>query len=235
MLNKLHATVFGQKFDHFILTLIVLNGIILVLEALFINSPKLFAGLKVADKIILFIFCVEVGCKLFLRMATQGVSAAVRLFREPWFLFDFVLVLMAFLPGLSALRSLRLLRLLPRYEPFKRFSEQMVFALLRSLPVLAFFLFVMFVLALIGFHAGHSAAPEQFGTLTDSMYTALFAMFIEGMPDAVTALHDVNWFVALVYLLLGAGIGHMLLLAILIGVIVDSMNILEQQKQDEFD
>lgn len=125
------------RVQYTVIALIVTNAITLGFE----TSPPIIraAGgvIEALDHIILSIFVVEIA----LRIAAHGW----RFFRDPWSLFDFIVVAIALIPAsgsfavLRALRILRLLRLLTMVPQMRR----VISALLSAIPGLSSIIVVL--------------------------------------------------------------------------------------------
>ena len=107
--------------------LIVINAIILGLE----TSPTVMArfgrALELIDHIILGMFVIELAARILVHR--------LAFFRDPWSLFDFVVVAIALVPAsetlsvLRALRVLRVLRLITAVPALRRVVEGLLAAL----------------------------------------------------------------------------------------------------------
>ena len=124
-----------EGFQRFILAVIVLNAITLGLE----TSPAVMesaGGLIVAlDRIALAIFSIEMTMRL--------IAHGRRYFRDPWSVFDLIVVTIALVPaaeGFAVLRTLRVLRALrlisavPRMRAWSKPCSRRFQASARSLP-----------------------------------------------------------------------------------------------------
>lgn len=160
-----------------LIALILANAAVLGLE----TSPSVMArwgGLLVRiDTAILAVFVVEIALRL--------VARGPRFFRDPWAVFDFVVVGIALLPAsgpFAVLRALRVLRVL-RLMTFVPSMRRVVGGLLAAIPGLSS---VFAVIALI-FYVGSVMAtklfggqfPEWFGSLGASAYTLFQVMTLE--------------------------------------------------------
>ncbi|ODT36189.1 MAG: ion transporter [Lautropia sp. SCN 70-15] len=160
-----------------LIALILVNAAVLGLE----TSPSVMArwgGLLVRiDTAILAVFVVEIALRL--------VARGPRFFRDPWAVFDFVVVGIALLPAsgpFAVLRALRVLRVL-RLMTFVPSMRRVVGGLLAAIPGLSS---VFAVIALI-FYVGSVMAtklfggqfPEWFGSLGASAYTLFQVMTLE--------------------------------------------------------
>jgi voltage-gated sodium channel len=160
-----------------LIALILVNAAVLGLE----TSPSVMArwgGLLVRiDTAILAVFVVEIALRL--------VARGPRFFRDPWAVFDVVVVGIALLPAsgpFAVLRALRVLRVL-RLMSFVPSMRRVVGGLLAAIPGLSS---VFAVIALI-FYVGSVMAtklfggqfPEWFGSLGASAYTLFQVMTLE--------------------------------------------------------
>lgn len=160
-----------------LIALILVNAAVLGLE----TSPSVMARwgelLVRIDTAILAVFVVEIALRL--------VARGPRFFRDPWAVFDFVVVGIALLPAsgpFAVLRALRVLRVL-RLMSFVPSMRRVVGGLLAAIPGLSS---VFAVIALI-FYVGSVMAtklfggqfPEWFGSLGASAYTLFQVMTLE--------------------------------------------------------
>ena len=112
-------------------------------------------------------------------------------FKDPWSVFDFLVVMIAFIPAtgslsvLRALRVLRVLRLINKIESMRR----VVGALLSALPglgsVFSLILIIFYVSAVIATNIFGLDFPERFGSLSTSLYTLFQIMTLEGWSEEI--------------------------------------------------
>jgi voltage-gated sodium channel len=193
--ERLAARIERPGIQRVLIALILVNAITLGLETSPAVSARFGGLLAVIDRAILSVFVVEIALRL--------VAHGARFFRDPWSVFDFVVVAIALLPAsgpfavLRALRVLRVLRLLTMVPSMRR----VVGALLSAIPGLGS---VFGVMALI-FYVGSVMAtklfgesfPEFFGSLGDSAYTLFQVMTLEswsmGIARPVMEQHPYAW------------------------------------------
>lgn len=227
---RLEQLLDGAFAQRFIITVIVLNAVVLGLETVPSVMQRAGSALKIADQAMLGIFVIE----LSLRLIAMGPK---RFFREPWNVFDFIIVGIALMPAsgplavLRALRVLRVLRLISVVPSMRRVVE----ALIKSLPgmgsiaaLLAIILYVFGVMATKLFGADH---PEWFGSLSRSLFTLFQIMTTEGWADiarAVMVEQAYAWIFFLSFLL----IGTFTVLNLFIAVIVNAMQEDAEAKPD---
>ncbi len=208
----------AQLTQKIIVALILLNALTLGLETSV--SMMAFAGpvLITADRLILAIFTVEVLAKMF--------AYGLRFWRNPWNVFDFLVVGIALVPGtgpFSVLRVLRLLRLVSMVPKLRFIVE----ALLRAIPgigsILGLLLLVFYVFAIIATGLFRETHPEWFGTLGASMYTLFQVMTLEswsmGISRPVMEEHPWAWAFFVPFIL----VATFTVLNLFIAIIVDAM------------
>lgn len=207
-------------FQRFVIVVIVLNAIDLgVLASMGEHHP--WAGpARGLDVAAVAIFTVEMLLKLY--------AYGRAFFRDPWNLFDLVVVGTALVPVtetfsiLRALRILRTLRLVSAIPSMRR----VVAALLAAIPglasILSLVVLVLYTGAVIGVHL-FSDVAQYFGTMGRALYTMFKLLTVEGWPDisdAVVARHPTGWVFFVVYIVLCAFI----MVNLMIGVIVSAMD-----------
>ncbi len=175
---RLHAWLESGFMQRAIIIVILINAVVLGLE----TDPRatsLYGGfLGSLDRVCLAIFVVEIS----LALVAMGPS---RFFRDPWRVFDFIVVGIALVPAagaFSVLRSLRILRVLRLVSAAPQ-MRSVVRALLTAIPGLSsiccLLILVFYVAAVIATNLFSAAFPEWFGTIGASMYTLFQVMTLE--------------------------------------------------------
>ena len=207
--------------QRFIITLIAINAVTLGLEtsptAMAVAGPVLIA----IDRTILFVFVVEVA----MRMAAHGW----RFFRDPWSVFDFLVVGVALVPvteGFAVLRALRILRVLRLISvvPSMRIVVQALLAAVPGLGSIAALLLLIFyvagVMATKLFGAGF---PEWFGSVPASVYSLFQIMTLEswsmGIVRPVMEVYPYAWAFFVPFIL----VATFTMLNLFIAVVVSAM------------
>lgn len=227
--ERLRAFLDQKWVVNLVLGVILANALILGAETM-VEGPAL-GVLMAIDHTMLGFFVLE----LLLRIVAHGR----RFFRDPWNVFDLLVVGVAVLPAsesLSALRALRVLRVL-RVITVVPSLRRVVDGLLRAVPgmgaVGALLVLVMYVSAVIATGLFGKAAPEYFGTLWISLFTLFQAMTGEAWPDiarVVMAAHPWAWIFFVLYIL----VVSFAVLNLFIAVIVNGMEeISEEERKDD--
>jgi len=217
---RLGAWLDSMPVQNFIIGLILFNALLFGLETF--DSVTAVAGpaLRVLDTAILAVFVGELLLKF--------VARDIRMFRDPWTVFDFIVVGLALLPAtgsLSALRALRVLRVLRLISSIPS-MRKVVESLLRAVPgissVAALILIIMYVGAVIGVRLFGDTHPQFFGSLGTALLTLFQVLTVEGWPDiqrSIMEQHPYAWLYFVPFLL----IATFVILNLFVGVIVDSM------------
>jgi len=223
--QRVLAHVEAQFTQRLIIGLILLNALVLGLETSSAAVAVAGPALLWADRIILAIFALEVLAKLF--------ALGLRFWRNPWNIFDFLVVGIALVPGsgpFSVLRVLRLLRLVSMVPKLRFIVE----ALLRAIPgitsIIGLLALVFYVFAIIATGLFRDSHPEWFGSLGASMYTLFQVMTLEswsmGIARPVMEVHAWAWVFFVPFIL----VATFTVLNLFIAIIVDAMQTMHQSQ-----
>ncbi len=224
--------------ERIIIGVIVANALVLGLEAIPAARERLYGILTLLDTFFLWFFTVEI----LLRLHAHRLA----FFRDPWSIFDFMVVAVAWLPSsgaFAALRALRVLRVLRLISTVKS-MRRVVSGLLQAIPgvgsimllmALVFYVFSVMATLLYG-----EAFPEWFGHLGRSAYTLFQVMTLEswsmGIVRPVMEKFPLAWAFFVPFIL----VTSFTVLNLFIGIIVNAMQMdfedairEEQQHQEE--
>jgi voltage-gated sodium channel len=219
-----------------LVVLIVLNAAILGLE----TNHELMAEwgdvLHWFDHAILWVFIAEI----IVLIAARGLGY----FKDPWCVFDFIVVGIALIPAsgslsvLRALRVLRVLRLINKVESMRK----VVGGLLSSLPglgsVFGLILIIFYVAAVIATDLFREEFPDWFGNLGASAYTLFQVMTLEGWSQDIARPVMEHYPHAWIFFVLFILIATFIIFNLFNAVIVDSITAdkeKEQMNQNQFD
>jgi len=219
--SRLLGIVESPVFQRAIIGLIVFNAITLGLETSDTVMRRAGTLLHAIDRAVVAIFVAE----LAIRMGAHGR----RFFRDPWSLFDLLVVGVALAPtteAFSVLRALRVLRVLRLASAVPR-MRRVVEALLHSLPglasVVALLLLIFYVAGVMATHLFGDAFPEWFGTLGRSVYSLFQIMTLEswsmGIVRPVMEVYPYAWTFFVPFIL----IATFTMLNLFIAVVVNAM------------
>jgi voltage-gated sodium channel len=219
--EQLKRLVESSAFEQAILLLIALNALTLGLEtsrgAMAAFGPLLYA----LDRLILAVFVVEIACRLFVDF--RGF------WRDPWRIFDFVIVSVALVPAtgafsvLRAFRILRVLRLISTVKAIRRVVTGLLSALPGMGSIVLLLGLIFYVFAVICTKLFAADFPDWFGTLGHSAYTLFQIMTLEswsmGIVRPVMEEYPYAWALFVPFIMATA----FTVLNLFIGVIVDAM------------
>lgn len=226
--QKIEDAVMNSKVQSFLIILILVNAALMGLETSVYMRENYSNFLQVADEVILGIFVLEIVALILAR--------GFGFFKDPWSVFDFIVVAIALVPAsgpfavLRALRVLRVLRLATKVPSL----HKVIAGLLAAIPGLSS---VTMVMALIFYVSGVLATnlfsedfPETFGTLGLSLYTLFQVMTGDGWSDSVARPIMEVFPYAWIFFVLFILVSTFVILNLFIAVIVDASNDEEEGK-----
>lgn len=225
MQKKIQSIVGSVFFRRTSLLMIIVASVIVGLETfqtLYQNGKSFFLW---ADKIILAWFIVE----LALRMLSYGKKPH-HFFCSGWNVFDFLIVAVSLCPAASPafavfrlLRVFRVLRLVSSLPDL----QILVGALLKSLPSMGYvgllLFLIVYVYGVLGTHLFSSTDPEHFGDLGLSFLSLFQIITLEGWAEIFRPQLQIHGWPVAIYFVSFILIGTMILLNLLIGVVLRSM------------
>lgn len=189
------------------------------------------------DRVVLGVFLVE----LALRIAAHG-KRPWRFFRDPWNVFDAVIVGVCLLPFhtefAAVLRLVRVLRVLRLVTALPRL-QLLVGALIKSVPSMSYVALLLsllfYVYAVAGVALFGAGDPARFGTLPGAALTLFQIVTMEAWAEIMHAQFAdyPSRVLPVVYFLSFILLGTMIILNLFIGVIVSGMDEARQEMADE--
>lgn len=234
-MKKFAARIVNQKlFEHFIIALILLNGVVLGLE----TSPQLVARysdyLVLANNVILGVFILEALLKI------TAVAPRFRLyFADGWNLFDFSVVVLSLLPATGDFAMIaRLARLLRVARLISTIPELrlIVSTLVRSIPSMGHVLLLMsiifYIYAVAGYHLFHEHDPTHWRNLGLSLLTLFRVVTLEDWTDVMykaMELYPMAW----IYFVSFVVVGTFVIINLFIAVVINNLEEAKQEKLEE--
>ncbi len=219
--------ILSSRMERFIIAVIIINAITLGLE----TSPQMMDSygpfLVLADRLALAIFTLEIILKI--------LCMKVDYFRNPWNIFDFLIVGISYVPasgGLSVLRSLRVLRVLLLVSALPRLRI-IVRSLIISLPSIASISLLMcliyYVAAVVATKIFGAAFPEWFGTIPHSLFTLFQIMTLESWAMGIVRPVSQQFPYAYMFFVPFVLVSSFVILNIFIAVIINAMTEAREQ------
>jgi voltage-gated sodium channel len=223
MFQQLANLIAHPRFERVIIVLIAINAVTMGLQ----TSPRAVAAfgpwLEAADRVILAVFVVE----LLARMAVHGRH----FLRDPWSVFDLIVVGIAVVPAtgslsvLRAMRVLRVLRLVTAIPSLRRVVAGLIHALPGMGSIALLLGLIFYVFAVIGTKLFGTTNPELFGTLGASSFTLFQAMtFDDWVGSIVKPLNEKGHALGFVYVITFMVVSAFMALNLFIGVVVTALD-----------
>jgi voltage-gated sodium channel len=229
MYNKIEKCIEGNRFQNFIIGLIILNGITMGLETSKTIMSSFSEWFHIFDIVVITIFTIEI----MLRVYVHRLS----FFKSGWNLFDFIIVAISLVPssaGFEILRILRVLRLLRLITVVPQ-MKKIVMALVQVIPGMAsigallsllFYIFAIMATQLYG-----EAFPQWFGTIGDTFFTLFQIMTLEswsmGIARPIMEVYPSAWLFFVTFVL----IATFIMINLIIAVVVDAMGELNMDEE----
>ena len=219
--GRLRRILENPRTEWIITGLIGVNAIVLGLE----TNPAAMAAagplLVALDTAILSVFVVELSARIFVNR--------LAFFRDPWSLFDFIVVAVALVPAtgnLSVLRALRILRVL-RLVTMVPSLRRVVGGLIKALPgmgsIVMLLALIYYVFAVMATKLFGQDFPDWFGNIGASAYSLFQIMTLEswsmGIVRPVMEKHPYAWAFFVPYIV----VTTFAVLNLFIGVVVNAM------------
>ena len=220
--EKLDNFVMAPKVQYFLILLILANAALMGLETSSYVQEHFSRELVMLDEAILLVFIVEIVCLLLAR--------GLAFFKDPWSVFDFIVISIAVVPAtesFSVLRALRVLRVLRLFTKVKSL-QKVVKSLLSAVPGLGsvgmVMLLIFYVSAVLATNLFSKDFPETFGNMGLTLYTLFQIMTGDGWSDSVARpvmeVFPYAWIFFIIFIL----ISTFVILNLFIAVIVDASN-----------
>ena len=227
---RLRSIVEADRFQRFIIGVIVINAIGLGLETVPFVNEEIGGLLAIVDHVALVIFVFEIAAKLLVYRLSY--------FKDPWNVFDFTIVAIALLPmsgGLSVMRALRIFRVARIISVVPR-MRRVVEGLLHALPslgaVIALLAIIFYICAVMATKLFGDDFDELFGNLGKSLFTLFQIMTLEDWPGGVVRpimkVYPYAWLFFIPFILMVT----FAVLNLFIAIIVNSMEAAAQEETE---
>jgi voltage-gated sodium channel len=225
------ALVGSAKFDVAIMGVILVNAVVLGVGTYYAPGSDEMRTLDLINDVCLWIFVAELSARLIACFPRPAEA-----FRDRWTIFDAVIIVASFTPGvrenatlLRLVRVLRIVRII-RFLPDLRI---IIGAIGRSVPGVATLgvaaLLLVYVYGMLGWVLFADGDPENFGDVGTAMLTMFVLLTLENLPTYIETGQEVSdWTVPfyISYVL----IASFLVFNLFIGIVINSM---EDARQEE--
>jgi len=228
LLERIRLLVTSRQWEIFIVSVILINAAILGM----MTSPTIMSAvgplLVALDRIILGIFCIEIGLRILVFRA--------RFFTDAWSLFDLFVVAIALMPAshgftvLRALRILRVLRLISVVPTLRRVVGGLIAALPGMASIVVLMALIFYVFSVMATSLYGASFPDWFGTIGASAYSLFQIMTLEswsmGIVRPVMEVYPSAWAFFVPFIM----VTTFAVLNLFIGIIVSGM---QQEVEEE--
>lgn len=226
--DRLLRLVEAPRFRQAVTVLILVNAVTLGLETWSVAMQAAGAFLLALDRAILAVFVAELSLKL--------IAHGRRFPRDPWNVFDFIVVAIGLAPAtqgfsvLRALRILRVLRLVSVVPSMRRVIEALISAIPGMGSIVLLLGLIYYVAAVMATKLFGAVFPQWFGTIGGSMYSLFQIMTLESWSMAIVRpvmeVYPYAWAFFVPFILLTS----FAVLNLFIAIIVNAME--SQHRQD---
>jgi voltage-gated sodium channel len=222
--GRLWRVVESNWFTALVLLVIFANAVVFGLQTYEGIEREHGDTLNLLNQIFLGFFVVEI----LVRIAAFG-RRPWNFFRSGWNVFDFVVVGLAFVPGVressTLLRLARLMRVV-RIVHVLPDLRILIEGVARSLPPLGsmvlLMILVVFVYGMFGWLLFGEEIPENWGNIGRAMLTCFVMLTLEDFPvymDAAMDVHPWSW----IYFVSFIGVAAFVVVNVLIAIVLNSM------------
>jgi len=235
MRSRATAIVNSKPFTRGILILIILNSITLGIET-FTIPPQAHLVLAYFNWFCTIVFIIEIILKC--------IAYKAAFLKDGWNIFDVIIIGLSILPEIAFFSSARILRILRVFKVFRTTRlighienlQNVIQAMLHALPSIGWtvgiLMIVYYVYAVMGTNLYAVISPDYFGNLWISFYT-LFQITMGDEIGGITRFIIAQDPAATLYFVSFMIIAVMLILNLIIGVIVNSIEEMRQMRKKE--
>ena len=220
-MEKIKNLVENRVFQIAILGVICLNALVFGVQTS--SSARHFCGwwLNRIDGFCLVVFTVELALKI--------VAYNRRFCRDPWNVFDFIVVAVSFVPDCGMFSSIRLFRILRVFKLVSGIRHMRIIlgAIVKSIRGIlwtgSLLVLIYYVYGILGTHLFGAAFEDWFGSLGKSVYSLFQIMTLEswsmGIARPVIAVYPYAWIYFVSYILLSS----FLVMNVVVGIVLNSI------------
>ena len=230
-MSKLQKFVEHSVFRGFILLVICFNAVLFGLQTSTTITQTCGMWLTRLDSLCLAVFTIELVLKIVIYRCSFP--------RDPWNIFDFLIVAISFVPNMGMFSSIRLFRVLRVFKLISGVRPMRVIlsAIVKSLPGVGWASLLLglvyYVYGILATNIFGSEFPDWFGSLGRSVYSLFQIMTLEswsmGIARPVIAKFPYAWVLFVTYIMLTTFI----VLNIVVGIVLNSISDSSKEVPDE--
>ena len=212
-------------FNYAVLGVIIFSAILVGVGTDEVIRTSYGGLISLFENLILAFFCVELLIRIF------SETKPFNYFKDPWNLFDFIIVIICFIPFKDkAIYVLRLVRVLRTFRLFRAFPNlrPVVNGLVSSVSSVIFVAMllgvVVYIYAVIGVSMFAIADPIHFGTLWRGLFTLFQILTLENWNTIMLPTNSVYPVGGPLYFISFIILGTMIIMNLFLGIIVGNMS-----------
>jgi voltage-gated sodium channel len=222
---KLKLIAENTTFNYIVLAVIIFSAILIGVGTDEIIKNQYRDLMTLLENLILAFFCIE----LLIRILAE--NKPFDYFKDPWNLFDFIIVVLCFIPFKDkAIYVLRLVRVLRTFRLFRAFPNlrPVVNGLVSSISSVIFVAMllgvVVYIYAVIGVSMFAIADPIHFGTLWRGLFTLFQVLTLENWNTIMLPTNSMYPVGGPLYFISFIILGTMIIMNLFLGIIVGNMS-----------
>ena len=231
MLRTIKKLIEISQFQNFIMVLIILNGITMGMETSKDLAADYGSFFKWFNFFVITAFTIEVSLRIY--------AYRTSFFKDPWSIFDFIIVGIALVPAsagfeiLRILRVLRLLRLISIVPQMRKIMTALITVVPGILSIGGLLSLFFYIFAIMSTQLFGDQFPEWFGTLGESFYTLFQIMTLEswsmGIVRPIMEAYPLAWLFFVPFIFLATFI----IVNLIIAIVVDAMNEMKEEEREQ--
>jgi voltage-gated sodium channel len=230
MYNRIYTLVESSKFKNFIIALIVINGITMGMETSKSVMESVGGLINTFDTFVIIVFTIEIILRIYVHR--------LDFFKDPWSIFDFVIVAISLMPASNGfeifrvLRVLRLFRLITVVPQMRKIVSALISVIPGMLSIAGLMGLFFYIFAIMATKLYGESFPEWFGTLGASFYTLFQVMTLEswsmGIVRPVMETHPLAWtfFIPFIF------IATFVMINLIVAIVVDAMAEINKEEEE---
>ena len=221
----------SNRFEYFIVALIVGNGVLLGLETV----PSIKEGYRVwinaGHTATIVIFIVEAALKMLALLPRPQ-----RYLGDNWNVFDFTIIVLSLIPAVGTFaiiarmaRLMRLLRLVSAIPELRLIVTTLVRSIPGMLHIGAVMSLLSYIYAILGYEFFHEHDPEHWNSLGTSLLSLFRVVTLEDWTDIMYVAMELNSF-AWVYFVSYVVLGSFVTINLFIAVVINNLDEAKQER-----
>jgi voltage-gated sodium channel len=222
---RLKPVVESKIFNYLTLFVIILSAILVGFTLTMPTDSPYYPIVSILEILILSFFCIEIILRIF------AEEKPLDYFKDPWNVFDFLIVLACFVPLKDkAIYVLRLVRVLRTFRLFRAFPnlKPVINGIASSISSVIFvallLVVVLYIYAVIGVSLFNTVDPTHFGSIWKGLFTLFQILTLENWNTIMLPANSIYPVGGPLYFTSFIVLGTMIIMNLFLGIIVGNMS-----------